>query len=322
MERDSELLFSKCTGGISGKEKKNKIISEILYRFLFSGNPTNTEKPMVFFIKLVEVNDMKSRQRTLRIMLSGILLMATLACGVYVYRYESNKKEEAWIESAKEEEENELDKTVESSEEEAADANTSNAQAEMSEYEQSDVPQNVTETPTETPAEEQQQPQETPALDADADTTASDAVLPALDFNEGTLLSLPLSGETVIPYNMDNTVYFSTLDLYRCNPAVMIAAEIDTPVAVVANSQVASITEDAVTGTTVTMDMGNGYQAVYGQLKDVNVEQGQTVASGTVIGSVNAPTKYFTKEGSNLYFALSKDGTPLDPALYLPPETE
>ena len=98
MERDSELLFSKCTGGISGKEKKNKIISEILYRFLFSGNPTNTEKPMVFFIKLVEVNDMKSRQRTLRIMLSGILLMATLACGVYVYRYESNKKEEARIE--------------------------------------------------------------------------------------------------------------------------------------------------------------------------------------------------------------------------------
>lgn len=267
---------------------------------------------------------MKSRQRTLRIMLSGILLMATLACGVYVYRYESNKKEEARIESAKEE--NELDKAVESSEEEAADANTSNAQAEMSEYEQSDVPQNVTETPTEapteTPAEEQQQSQETPALDADADTTASDAVLPALDFNEGTLLSLPLSGETVIPYNMDNTVYFSTLDLYRCNPAVMIAAEIDTPVAVVANSQVASITEDAVTGTTVTMDMGNGYQAVYGQLKDVNVEQGQTVASGTVIGSVNAPTKYFTKEGSNLYFALSKDGTPLDPALYLPPETE
>lgn len=266
---------------------------------------------------------MKSRQRTLRIMLSGILMMATLACGVYVYRYESNKKEETRIESAKEE--NESDGTAELSGEEAADANTSNAQAEMSEYGQSDAQQNVTETPTEVPAEtpsEEQQSQEAPAPDADADTTASDAVLPALDFNEGTLLSLPLSGETVIPYNMDNTVYFSTLDLYRCNPAVMIAAKIDTPVAVVANSQVASITEDAVTGTTVTMDMGNGYQAVYGQLKDVNVEQGQTVASGTVIGSVNAPTKYFTKEGSNLYFALSKDGTPLDPELYLPPETE
>ena len=52
MERDSELLFSKCTGGISGKEKKNKIISEILYRFLFSGNPTNTEKTDGVFYKI------------------------------------------------------------------------------------------------------------------------------------------------------------------------------------------------------------------------------------------------------------------------------
>lgn len=256
---------------------------------------------------------MKSRQRTLRIMLSGILLMATLACGVYVYRYESNKQEEARIESAKEEK---AAKEAQEQEKLTEDANTDNAEAQVpTETPAVESQENVTETPDGT------QP-EADAADVDADTTASDAVLPALDFNEGTLLNLPLSGEILIPYNMDNTVYFSTLDLYRCNPAVMIAAEIDTPVAVVANSQVASIKEDAVTGTTVTMDMGNGYQAVYGQLKDVNVEEGQTVASGTVIGSVNAPTKYFTKEGTNLYFSLTKDGSPLDPSLYLPPETE
>lgn len=258
---------------------------------------------------------MKSRQRTLRIMLSGILLMATLACGVYVYRYESNKQEEARIESAKEEEEKAA-KEAQEQEKLTEDANTDNAEAQVpTETPAVESQENVTETPDGT------QP-EADAADVDADTTASDAVLPALDFNEGTLLNLPLSGEILIPYNMDNTVYFSTLDLYRCNPAVMIAAEIDTPVAVVANSQVASVKEDAVTGTTVTMDMGNGYQAVYGQLKDVNVEEGQTVASGTVIGSVNAPTKYFTKEGTNLYFSLTKDGSPLDPSLYLPPETE
>jgi len=143
-----------------------------------------------------------------------------------------------------------------------------------------------------------------------------------MDFNEGTLLNLPVSGKILIPYSMDKTVYFSTLDSYRCNPAVMIEAAVDTPVTVVANSQVASVTEDAITGTTVTVDMGNGYQAVYGQLKDVNVEQGQTVESGTAIANINTPTKYFTKEGSNLYFALKKDGSPIDPSLYLPPEAE
>lgn len=265
---------------------------------------------------------MKSRQRTLRIMLSGILLMATLACGVYAYRYESNKQEKAQIESAKKDEQKKEDTQTE---EPVQDVNTDNAEAQVPEdtqkpeqtdnVDENQPAENPVPTPTEAPAE-------TPAPDADADTTASNAVLPSLDFNEGTLLNLPLSGEIVIPYNMDNTVYFSTLDLYRCNPAVMIAAEIDTPVAVVANSQVTSITEDAVTGTTVTMDMGNGYQAVYGQLKDITVEQGQTVAAGTVIGNVNTPTKYFTNEGSNLYFAMTKDGTPIDPSLYLPSEAE
>lgn len=280
---------------------------------------------------------MRSRQRTLRIMLSGILLMATLACGVYVYRYESNKQaeqkmaQEAELEQAKaEEKEAEEEGSKTSVYDSAEPENAGQTQEENQEETQQTAAaeeENTQETPASSdgaqavqeddPAAGQEQP-----ADADADTTASDAVLPALDFNEGTLLNLPLSGEIVIPYNMENTVYFPTLDQYRCNPAVMIAAETETPVAVVANSQVISVAEDAVTGTTVTMDMGNGYQAVYGQLKDVSVEQGQTVAAGTVIGKVNAPTKYFTKEGSNLYFAMTKDGAPIDPTLYLPPETE
>lgn len=266
-------------------------------------------------IKLVEVNEMESGKKTLRIVLSVVLVAATLVCGVYVYHYESKKPDEARIESAKKDKEEEKKSNETTEEEETKDVNT---------YDTENEETNVTPDPSEPPApsqssENEAQP-ETPSADADA--VASQAVLPELDFNEGTLLNLPVSGKILIPYNMDKTVYFSTLDSYRCNPAVMIEAAVDTPVAVVANSQVVSITEDAVTGTTVTMDMGNGYQAVYGQLKDVNVEQGQTVASGTVIANINTPTKYFTKEGSNLYFALQKDGSPLDPSLYLPPETE
>ena len=36
-----------------------------------------------------------------------------------------------------------------------------------------------------------------------------------------------------------------------------------------ANGKVVSVLENEETGTTATLDMGNGYQAVYGQLKDV-----------------------------------------------------
>ena len=75
--------------------------------------------------------------------------------------------------------------------------------------------------------------------------------------------------------------------------------------------------QDACTGTTVTMELGNGYQAVYGQLKDLTVAEGDTVKEGEVIGNISAPTKYYSVEGPNLYFAMRKDGTPVDPFEYL-----
>ena len=143
-----------------------------------------------------------------------------------------------------------------------------------------------------------------------------------LDFTESTVLQAPVSGQILIPYNMENTVYFPTLNVYKCNPSVVISAEVGTQVAAVANSQVKSIVNDAQTGLTVTMDMGNGYEAVYGQLQDVALEEGAMVQAGEIIGTIAEPTKYYTKEGSNLYFSLSKDGQTLDPTLYLPPEVE
>ena len=85
-----------------------------------------------------------------------------------------------------------------------------------------------------------------------------------------------------------------------------------------AAGEVFSIENDAQTGTTVTMEMGNGYQAVYGQLKDLTVAEGDIVKEGTIIGYINAPTKYYSLEGSNLYFAMKKDGEPIDPITYLP----
>ena len=70
------------------------------------------------------------------------------------------------------------------------------------------------------------------------------------------------------------------------------------------------------TGCTVTVDLGDGYEAVYGLLKELNFAKGDYVEAGHVLGYVGEPTKYFTVEGSNLYFELDKDGTPVDPVAY------
>ena len=63
----------------------------------------------------------------------------------------------------------------------------------------------------------------------------------------------------------------------------------------------------------VKASLGNGYEVMYGQLKDINVSVGQVVDAGCTIGTVAEPSRYYSKEGTNLYFAITKDGKPVDP---------
>ena len=151
-----------------------------------------------------------------------------------------------------------------------------------------------------------------------ADTAVSAYTAPEINFSEDTLMEWPLHGTILIDYSMDQTTYFPTLDQYKLNPSIVIQSGEGAPVVSAVNGTVYSIENSAETGTTVTMELGNGYQAIYGQLTDLNISEGDTVTKGTTIGYVAAPTKYYNTEGSNLYFAMKKDGKPIDPIAYLP----
>lgn len=271
---------------------------------------------------------MMKREKTLKIALSGALLLAVTAAGITMYRGETKEKQQ---EPQAEEQlamegpssglsEGQAD-AMESAEEEpeAADVTVNEAQAENTqELESGEQTSDSTEENQET-AEEVPEPQTEPVPETE-DTAAP--VQPELNFSEDSSILWPVSGQVTIDYSMDTTTYFSTLDQYKCNSALVMSAEVGAPVQAVANGKVVSVLENEETGTTATLDMGNGYQAVYGQLKDVTVEEGQVVESGTVLGYVNEPTKYYVKEGSNLYFAMTKDGTPIDPMIYMETVTE
>ena len=43
----------------------------------------------------------------------------------------------------------------------------------------------------------------------------------------------------------------------------------------------------------------------------------ELVAKGQVVGYLSEPTKYYSVEGPNLYFEVTKDGEPKDPAVYM-----
>lgn len=123
----------------------------------------------------------------------------------------------------------------------------------------------------------------------------------------------PMEGNVIINYSMDSTVYFATLDQYKYNPAIIIAGDVNSKVYSVAKGKVSGIENNEVTGTTMTVDLGDGYEAIYGQLKELNFDVGDYVEAGHVLGYIGEPTKYYAVEGSNLYFELKKDGAPVDP---------
>ena len=44
---------------------------------------------------------------------------------------------------------------------------------------------------------------------------------------------------------------------------------------------------------------------------------GDFVAQGQTVGYLSEPTKYYSVEGPNLYFEVTKDGEAKDPAVYM-----
>ena len=130
-------------------------------------------------------------------------------------------------------------------------------------------------------------------------------------------MSWPVRGEVIMDYSMDKTIYYPTLQEYKCNPSILIQSEEGTDVAAAFSVTVADVYHDAQLGTVVEMSLGNGYEAYYGQLENVDVAVGDTVRQGQIIGTVSTPTRFYSIEGSHLNFRVTRDGEPVDPLDYL-----
>lgn len=68
-------------------------------------------------------------------------------------------------------------------------------------------------------------------------------------------------------------------------------------------------------GNAVIVDHGNGFSTLYGHLSSIDVDTGDEVRQGQVVGAVGC-TGHCT--GDHLHFEIRIDGTPLDPLPYLP----
>lgn len=139
----------------------------------------------------------------------------------------------------------------------------------------------------------------------------------ALAFGEDHNLYWPVDGPVILEFNMEHTIYFPTLDQYQCNPALILQNEAGNDVKAAADGIVTEIGSNEEIGNYIVMALGSDYYATYGQLQDIQVAEGDSVDAGEVIAKTAEPTKYYTVEGDNLYFELTKEGTPVDPLDYV-----
>ena len=136
-------------------------------------------------------------------------------------------------------------------------------------------------------------------------------------FSSESSLTWPVQGEVLMEYSMENPVYYSTLEQYGYSNGMVIQAERGTSVYASADGMVSDVSYTDEYGWTVTVDLGDGYEAVYGQLEEIQVSEGDSVVTGAVIAEVANPSRKYTVEGDNLYFSLKEDGEEIDPLDYL-----
>ena len=172
---------------------------------------------------------------------------------------------------------------------------------------------NTKEDKIQSQSEEDEQQKDTGGQQSSMAEETTETAAAVLTFSPEDGMTWPVSGDVILNYSMDAAVYFQTLEQYKYNPAIYISATEGTPVSACAKGVVKEIGTDAQIGQYVVTSLGSGYEVIYGQLTDLQVEEGSTVARGQVIGNVAKTTKYFSVEGDHVYLEILKDGTPVDP---------
>ena len=128
----------------------------------------------------------------------------------------------------------------------------------------------------------------------------------------------PVEGEVIKEFAKDNLIYSETLEEWITHTEIDIKADRTTVVKATADGTVKSIKNDPRYGLTVTIEHNDGYTSVYSSLLSAEfVKEGETVTQGQTIGTVGNSAVFEVAEDNHLHFELLKDGSNINPEIYL-----
>jgi len=200
--------------------------------------------------------------------------------------------------------------------------------AEIAERERNETQPPVRQAPQQTPAADdttgvtappvaeprQAEPQQTTPTETESESAAESPVETFEAFAEGSSMTWPLIGEIVMPFSMDALVYDRTLDQFRTNDSISIAAAPGTQVRAASDGVVTAVKNTRERGNVVVVDNGNGWTTTYSQLQDgVLVSEGDIVRRSQVIGGVGNPSIFSVLLGNHLEFSVARDDVAKNP---------
>lgn len=134
-----------------------------------------------------------------------------------------------------------------------------------------------------------------------------------------TVFTWPVKGEILRDFSVETLSPDPTLGDWRTHGGLDIAAAAGTKVLAMGAGTVSEVFEDGLMGTTVVVDHGNGLFTTYANLEDqTTVAPGDTVETGTVIGTVGSSAIAEVGLDSHLHLEASLNGEAVDPRDYLP----
>ena len=143
-----------------------------------------------------------------------------------------------------------------------------------------------------------------------AASQAGDATYPSVG-----MPTAPVTGPVVEGYGWQ---YQKSLGLYRDVPGWAFAAAEGTPVRAVLGGRVVANWVDPTEGREVVINSRNGDSIIYGDLESPGPAVGTSVEAGQVFAKVGTPGKLSGVREPHLFFEVTMNGEPQDPATLLP----